>query len=498
MSAHLGPGMSSSFPRAGPQAGSATAPPAMSDVDLASSSDASKLNKVKSTKQLNYEQYVTRDALQAAAFKDHTDRHIAFLRQKRQEIEHYEALRIVRQTNPGAIFGQGYAGFGNGMTSSKPGIIGARDRRRIGRFSRELKISRDDMRIQSEAEETLVPVRLDMEFEKQKLRDTFTWNLHERTISLELFAENLCEDYAFPLNHAPQIARAISEQVTEFQPHIFDPNMAKTVDPTLPYTAYKDDDMRVIIKLDITVGQHNLVDQFEWDINDPQNDPEEFAQIMCEDLCLEAEFLTAISHAIREQTQMFTRSLLLVGHPFDGRPVEDDEIRREMCSSVTELIRPKNLLREFTPVLYELSEAELGKADKDSERENRWKRRQGRTVGRRGGIVLPDLREPMRAFRTPILSSVLPGAVERTKPEPVQTMLDEVEVTHSNRRTRFNTGPGAAASHHAHANTRAQTPVATPAAVPRSPSPGPDGRLMVTLKGRKLKMWMISNASRFR
>ncbi|KAK9326327.1 hypothetical protein V1517DRAFT_311453 [Lipomyces orientalis] len=451
-------------------------------------------DKRKTTEQLNYEQYVARDALQAAAFKDHTDRHISFLRQKRQEIEYYEGLRLLRQTNPGAVFGQGYAGFGNGNTNFKPGIVGPRDRRPVGRMSRELRISREDMKRQSEADEHLVPVRLDLEFDKEKLRDTFTWNLHERTIPLDIFAENLCEDYTFPLHHAPQIARAISEQVNEFHPHIFDPSLARTVDPSLPYTAYKDDDMRVIIKLDITVGQHNLVDQFEWDINDPQNNPEEFALKLCQELSLPSEFITAIAHSIREQTQLFTKSLLLVGHPFDGRPVEDDEIRREMCPSVTELIRPRHLLRDFTPVLYELSDAELGKADKDSERENRWKRRQGRTVGRRGGIVLPDLREPMRTFRTPIVSSVLPGAVERAKPEPQPVSLDDERLetqSHTSRRTRHNT----TASQPQPQQFAPTAPPPPPVRV--SPTPGIDeGRLIVRLKGPKLKEWMISNISK--
>ncbi|KAK9387932.1 hypothetical protein V1515DRAFT_599003 [Lipomyces mesembrius] len=455
--------------------------------------------KRKSTEQLNYEQYVARDALQAAAFKDHTDRHISFLRQKRQEIEYYEGLRLLRQTNPGAVFGQGYSGFGNGIANFKPGIIGPRDRQRLGRVSRELRITREDMKRQSEAGEHLAPVRLDLELDKEKLRDTFTWNIHERTVPLDVFAENLCEDYTFPLHHAPQIARAISEQLNEFHPHVFDPNFAKTVDPSLPYTAYKDDDMRVIVKLDITVGQHNLVDQFEWDINDPQNSPEEFALKLCQELSLPNEFVTAIAHSIREQTQLFTKSLLLVGHPFDGRPVEEDEIRREMCPSVTELIRPMHLLRDFTPVLYELSDAELGKADKDSERENRWKRRQGRTVGRRGGIVLPDLREPMRTFRTPIISSVLPGAIERPKPQAQPVSLDdersEAHISYSSRRTRHNT----TASQPQHfAPSAPSAPSAPPPPSARaSPTPAVDeGRLIVRLKGPKLKKWMVANTSK--
>ncbi|KAK9461017.1 uncharacterized protein V1516DRAFT_650810 [Lipomyces oligophaga] len=458
----------------------------------------------KRTEQLNYEQYVTRDALQAAAFKDHTDRHIAFLRQKRQEIETYESFKILRQQNPGAVFGQGYAGFGNGLTAIKPGIIGTRDRRRVGRMSREVRISRELMSHQATTDEQLVPVRLDLEFDKTKIRDTFTWNLNDKSVPLEIFAENLCEDFTVPLYHSQTIARSIAEQVHEFQPHIFDPTIAKTVDPTLPYTAYKDDDMRIVVKLDITIGQHNLVDQFEWDINDPQNVPEEFARSLCEELSLPPEFITAIAHSIREQAQLYTKSLLLVGHPFDGRPIEDDEIRREMCPSVTDLLRPQHQLRDFTPVLYELSEADLTRADKDSERENRWKRRQGRSVGRRGGIVLPDLREPMRTFRTPIVNSVLPCAIERSQPTLVPTAISEeerVDTPHSYhhgpvRRTRHTTGN--AHSTPSHNPTLIATPSGSAKSAQSPLTPGKEvERLMICLKGKKIKAWMLSNPSKF-
>jgi hypothetical protein len=33
----------------------------------------------------------------------------------------------------------------------------------------------------------LVPIRLDIDWEKVKIRDTFTWNLHDRVVSPDLF-----------------------------------------------------------------------------------------------------------------------------------------------------------------------------------------------------------------------------------------------------------------------------------------------------------------------
>ncbi|KAK9470140.1 uncharacterized protein V1510DRAFT_370882 [Dipodascopsis tothii] len=433
--------------------------------------------KRKPTRQLELEQYVTRDALHAAAFKDHTDRHIAFLRQKRQEIEFYETLRPIRQTNAEVIYGEGYKGFGNGHTLGKSQLIMPRDRRRAGRRSRELRITREQMRRQSDMAEHLVPVRLDLDFDKGKIRDTFTWNLHDKLIPLDVFAEAWCEDYALPLHHAPHVAKTIAEQVSDYQPHHYDVAEARPLDPAAPYVAHKDDDLRVVIKLDITVGQHNLVDQFEWDLNAPDNSPEQFAERLCAELALPSEFVTAVAHSIREQAQHFTKSLLLVGHTFDGRMVEDEDIRKELCPSVTESFRPKHLLSDFTPALYELSDAELGRADKDNERENRWKRRQGRAIGRRGGIVLPDLKEPLRTFRTPIVSTMLPGAMDKVPEKPLVPLdefgdMESTPTLHGTRRTRHNTGQ-------------------------RSPSPSRyhnHPRLMVRLRAPGLRRWMLQNS----
>ena len=37
-------------------------------------------------------------------------------------------------------------------------------------------------------------------------------------------------------------------------------------------------DQRVVIKLNIHLGNISLVDQFEWDISDEKNNPEEFSR----------------------------------------------------------------------------------------------------------------------------------------------------------------------------------------------------------------------------
>ena len=55
-----------------------------------------------------------------------------------------------------------------------------------------------------------MPIRLDMDIEGQKLRDTFCWNKNETLLTPDQFAEVLCDDLDLnPIHFVPAITAAI-------------------------------------------------------------------------------------------------------------------------------------------------------------------------------------------------------------------------------------------------------------------------------------------------
>uniref|UniRef100_A0A914Z2D3 SWI/SNF-related matrix-associated actin-dependent regulator of chromatin subfamily B member 1 n=1 Tax=Panagrolaimus superbus TaxID=310955 RepID=A0A914Z2D3_9BILA len=195
--------------------------------------------------------------------------------------------------------------------------------------------------------EDLVPVRLDMDIDGIRLRDTFCYNRNETLITPEMVAEIICEDLELPqASFLNAIATSIHQQIEIHKDVI-------PIDEGVP-------DQRAVMKLNIHVGNESLTDQFEWDMSNKDFTPEQFARHLCADLCVGGEFEGAIAYSLRGQLAWNQRTfaysetpLPKIENPFRG-PLDVDN---------------------WLPSLEVLSDAEVEKKMRDQDRNTRRMRR---------------------------------------------------------------------------------------------------------------------------
>ncbi|KAI9265935.1 hypothetical protein BY458DRAFT_513078 [Sporodiniella umbellata] len=315
------------------------------------------------TAQKTLEQYEQRDKTYQDILDTQYKQHVDMAQEKKKVIEQANLERRMRTQSPASLFGPGYhhhRGFPNKIkypTEKKKKQI---------RFH----FSTEALREQAEKEECLVPIRIDLEIDGYKLRDTFTWNLNESLVTFEQFAEVICLDLRLPPHSfIDPIARSIKEQLEDF-------NLSATQETK---------ELKTVVKLDITVGNRELTDQFEWDVGCPNNSPEEFADKLVKELGLGGEFKTAIAHLIREQIHVKKKSLVMT---------EEDVQEPEYLQRV---LRENQLSESFTPAIIELSDQMVERMEKDQIRESRRKRRGARS---RRMVVTSNDTEPQKTHRT--------------------------------------------------------------------------------------------------
>jgi len=197
----------------------------------------------------------------------------------------------------------------------------------------------------SEISECLVPIRLDMEIENVKLRDYFCYNKNDKLISPEMIAEVLCEDLDLPANFSVPIAQSIHQQIEAHTDSLVDEQAT---------------DQRALLKLNIHVGNQSLVDQFEWDMSDDDNSPEEFAIKLCGELGLGGEFIAAVAYSIRGQLSWNQRTYAYSESPL---PTIDCPYRNPGDAE------------QWGPFLETLTSAEIEKKMRDQDRNTRRMRR---------------------------------------------------------------------------------------------------------------------------
>lgn len=208
--------------------------------------------------------------------------------------------------------------------------------------------------------EPLVPIRLDLSVDGRRVQESFTWNLREKHMNPNAFAAQLAWDLGLPESGCEQIAEAMQEQIAAF----------------VPPSSVSRGECRHVVRLDMRIGRVVIRDQFEWDLHDPQNSPEAFAERLCADLGLNTEHVAAVAHAVREQL------------------VELAEFRdkRQRCAVLGEadVLRSVDQLGMWEPAIVCLSVEEQERLERKEKREARLQRRNrgkaetyGRGPGRR-------------------------------------------------------------------------------------------------------------------
>ncbi|KAJ3100390.1 hypothetical protein HK100_004718 [Physocladia obscura] len=308
-----------------------------------------------------------------------------------------------------------------------------------------------------------VPIKIDFDFDLHgfKIHDQFLWNLNETEITPEIYAQQLCGDFRLPHVAVTEIAKSIKEQIDEFYDHSFlrPPIPAQGVlPPLLPLppidslsnreeptnsmppeeTAYIDShsNLRVVLKIDVNIGNITVIDNVEWDINCVRNSPELFAASMCTELGLPTEFKVAITVQLYEQIQMYQKSLFVLEHPFDDSEIADEDLwYNHFLPPVTEVLRSSDQIAESGPtIITGVQPPPVTVAPAIEEKSGAARRRRLFAARVRGRNSLPD-REVSRLWMTPL--PVWKNGVKKPpvpRPPPAQQIAAAAVV--GKRRTR--------------------------------------------------------------
>ncbi|EFJ24137.1 hypothetical protein SELMODRAFT_414950 [Selaginella moellendorffii] len=154
--------------------------------------------------------------------------------------------------------------------------------------------------------ENLIPMRLDIELDSHRFKDSFSWNAHERDSEIMPFARRLVAEMNLPPVFTQHIVQSMQAQLNEFR--------------SLEAQQLSTEEKVLMLKLDLRINNIVIRDQFLWvkltreffvglktdapvqDVGDFESDPEGFARGLCKDLEIEdPEVAPGIAFAIREQ-----------------------------------------------------------------------------------------------------------------------------------------------------------------------------------------------------
>ena len=208
--------------------------------------------------------------------------------------------------------------------------------------------------------DNLIPININVELEGIKYKDNLLWNLNEPYLTEDSIAHILANDNNLPSSFEKEISSQIKRQINSYK----------------KFNKMDDKEIIKTIKIDILIGDLEYKDQFEWDIANPDNDPEEFAKNVCKDLGLGTEFVVPITHNIREQilelqkTASSEKNNFYYGGNYYKQPnkknvIDENNYIREIFTDTS----------EWDPEVKHINEEEIKKFEKKEERKYRYAQR---------------------------------------------------------------------------------------------------------------------------
>lgn len=198
--------------------------------------------------------------------------------------------------------------------------------------------------------DTIIPINVNIELEGKKFKEIFFWNYNEPYLTVESYAKIIIEDNQLPSGFENEIINQMNRQISQYR----------------KYERIEGEILKTI-KLDIRIGDMVYNDQFEWDINNPDNSPEGFAKNVCTELGLGTEFLLPIAHSIREQILDYQKAIIneRKNYYYNHNRVVNGNFLRDIYNETS----------EWQPNVKQISLEEIKKFEKKEERKTRYNQR---------------------------------------------------------------------------------------------------------------------------
>ncbi|CCH40770.1 Chromatin structure-remodeling complex subunit [Wickerhamomyces ciferrii] len=227
--------------------------------------------------------------------------------------------------------------------------------------TKHLNFSEYEMNFNSLNEEILIPIRINLEHNSNRIVDFFMWNLNETLITPEQFALITCQDMDLPNSYQSQIANSIKSQIEEY---------TNLVTIQLP----KNIDIHVVIELSCNLDKNLYEDKVEWDLTNDAITPEAFARYVVMDLGLSLEFLPAIAHTLHESILKLKKDCI------DGRLPQEIYNQSAFGYEAGVRLDHERLGASWVPSVEELSQWEIEKREIEKERNIRRLKRESMRI----------------------------------------------------------------------------------------------------------------------